>query len=63
MNPLILHLAFVSMHPAVDKERLLNAGATLVTEDKLDDGSPLLMMRDPWGFSIQFCKRGKVLLK
>ena len=62
MNPLILHLAFVSESPSLDKDRLLKAGATLVTEDHLEDGSHLLMMRDPWGLAIQFCKRGTDML-
>jgi len=57
MNPLLLHLAFVSKAPGKDKERLLKAGATLVSDEKLEDGSHLVMLRDPWGFSIQFCKR------
>ena len=58
MNPLILHLAFVSESPSMDKERLLKAGATFVSEDRLEDGSHIVMMRDPWGLAIQFCKRG-----
>jgi glyoxylase I family protein len=62
MHPLLLHLAFVSEDPANDKKRLVEAGATLVSEDKFEDGTHLLMMRDPWGFSIQFCKRGKTML-
>ncbi|HAC16337.1 MAG TPA: glyoxalase/bleomycin resistance/dioxygenase family protein [Bacteroidetes bacterium] len=62
MHPLLLHLAFVSEDPASDKKRLLEAGATLVSEDKFEDGTHLLMLRDPWGFSIQFCKRGTPML-
>lgn len=62
MHPLLLHLAFVSEDPVSDRERLILAGAVLVSEDKFDDGTHLLMMRDPWGFSIQFCKRGKRML-
>jgi len=58
MNPLILHLAFVSESPELDKNNLLKAGAILETEDHLEDGSHLVMMRDPWGLAIQFCKRG-----
>ena len=57
MNSLILHLAFVSEFPELDKNNLLKAGAILETEDHLEDGSHLIMMRDPWGLSIQFCKR------
>jgi catechol 2,3-dioxygenase-like lactoylglutathione lyase family enzyme len=62
MNPLLLHLAFVSKDPAIDKERLLKAGATLASDEKLENGSHLVMLRDPWGFSIQFCKRAKNMI-
>jgi catechol-2,3-dioxygenase len=62
MNPLILHLAFVSESPELDKNKLLEAGATLESEDYLDDGSHLVMMRDPWGLAIQLCKRGIPML-
>jgi catechol 2,3-dioxygenase-like lactoylglutathione lyase family enzyme len=62
MHPLLLHLAFVSTSPDLDKNRLLEAGATLVSEDLLADGTHLVMMRDPWGLSIQFCKRAVSML-
>ncbi|MCC5927359.1 MAG: VOC family protein [Bacteroidetes bacterium] len=62
MDPLVLHLAFVSEDPSSDKARLLEAGAELVSEMHLDDGSHLLMMRDPWGLALQFCKRGMPML-
>jgi hypothetical protein len=62
MNPLLLHLAFVSLDPEADKSRLLDAGATSVQDDSLPDGSLLIMMRDPWGVAIQLCKRGKPML-
>lgn len=62
MNPLIVHLAFVSDDPAKDKGRLLEAGATLVSDDHLPDGSHLVMLRDPWGFALQLCKRGNTML-
>jgi glyoxylase I family protein len=62
MDPLILHIAFVSLDPAYDRDRLLRAGASLVSDDHLDDGSQLVMMRDPWGLAIQFCKRGTPML-
>lgn len=57
MNPLLLHLAFVSADPAADKERLLRAGATFVEEAHLPDGSLLVMLRDPWGLALQLCRR------
>ncbi len=62
-HPLIVHLAFVSENPDQDSKRLSAAGATEVTNDLLQDGSHLIMMRDPWGLSIQLCKRGKPMLK
>lgn len=61
-HPLIVHLAFVSENPDQDKERLLTAGATAISNDKLEDGSHLIMLRDPWGLAIQLCKRGKPML-
>lgn len=63
MDPLLLHLAFVSADPAADKDRLVEAGAKVVDEIRLDDGSHLIMLRDPWGLAIQLCKRGKPMLK
>jgi len=62
MNSLILHLAFVSEAPGLDKNKLLKVGAILETEDLLEDGTHLVMMRDPWGLAIQFCKRGTNML-
>ena len=58
MDPLLVHLAFVSLNPESDKNRLIDAGASYVEEVNLPDGSKLIMMRDPWGLAIQLCKRG-----
>jgi len=63
MNPLVLHLAFVSADPEADKTRLLAAGATLVSDTRPDAQTHLVMLRDPWGFAIQLCKRGAAMLK
>jgi glyoxylase I family protein len=62
MDPLLLHLAFVSDSPENDKNRLLTSGATYDSEVRLGDGSHLIMMRDPWGLSFQLCKRGIPML-
>lgn len=62
MNPLLIHLAFVSENPEADKIRLQKVGASLVTNDTFEDGTHLIMMRDPWGLSIQLCKRGIPML-
>lgn len=62
MDPLILHLAFVSANPDEDMNRLLEAGATLINDERLDATSRVIMMRDPWGVPIQLCKRGTPML-
>lgn len=62
MDPLLLHIAFVSDNPDADKNALINAGATLVEEIHLDDGSHLVMLRDPWGLALQLCKRATPML-
>jgi glyoxylase I family protein len=62
MDPLLVHLAFVSGNPDKDKDRLVQAGATFVTELHLEDGTHLVMLRDPWGLALQLCKRGTPLL-
>ena len=62
MDPLLVHLAFVSANPDEDKYRLLHAGASLETDQHLPDGSHLVMLRDPWGLAVQLCKRGKPML-
>jgi hypothetical protein len=58
MDPLLVHLAFLSSDPGSDKDKLIDAGASYVEEVNLPDGSKLIMMRDPWGLAIQLCKRG-----
>lgn len=62
MNPLLVHLAFVSERPGEDKDRLLQAGASLETEQHLEDGSHIVMLRDPWGLALQLCKRAVPML-
>lgn len=62
-HPLLLHLALVSEDPDADRARLEAAGATFFEEDRLPDGSHLVMMRDPWGVSLQLCKRAKPFLQ
>lgn len=62
MDPLQLHLALVSADPDGDRENLVGAGATFVEETRMPDGSHLVMLRDPWGLSLQLCKRGEPML-
>ena len=62
MRPLQLHFGFLSDDVDADIARLTAAGATLVVHEKAPgfDGA---MMKDPFGISIQFVKRGKPVLK
>ncbi|MGC3989968.1 MAG: VOC family protein [Chthoniobacteraceae bacterium] len=62
MNPLQVHLAFTSLDPEADRTRLSAVGATYESEVRMEDGSHLIMMRDPWGLSFQLCQRAKALL-
>ena len=63
LHPLTVHLALVSDNPKEDKDRLLQAGATLFSDEILEDGSHLIMLRDPWGLAIQLCKRALPMLR
>jgi glyoxylase I family protein len=63
LNPLHLHLAFATSNMDADRDRLLKAGAT-IAENMITTpaGDNLIMLRDPWGFPIQLCKRAKPML-
>ncbi len=62
MDPLVLHLALVSDDVAADRERLLNAGAIAVSHETTPAGDEVAMLRDPWGFPIQLCRRAEPML-
>jgi catechol 2,3-dioxygenase-like lactoylglutathione lyase family enzyme len=62
MDPLELHLAFVSADPDADRDALVAAGATGVSDGRLPDGSRLVMLRDPWGLALQLCARATPLV-
>lgn len=57
LHPLAVHLALVSEDPDADRDRLVGAGAQVVSDDVLPDGSHLVMLKDPWGLALQLCKR------
>ena len=61
MDPLLLHFAFAVDDAASTRDRLINAGARLLTDDRMDDGSHLVMLRDPWGVALQLCQRARPL--
>ena len=58
-HPLTFHMAFVSQNAVTDKIRLLDKGASFVEEITKEDGSYLVMLRDPWGMPLQLCQRTK----
>ncbi len=62
-HPLEFHFAFMVEDAASLKDKLLKAGATLEEELKLDDGSNIIMLRDPFGIPLQLCKRGIPMMK
>ncbi len=63
MDPLLLHLAFVTNDNERDKTRLLAAGATIAVDTiTTPAGDTLTMLRDPWGYAIQLCKRNEAML-
>jgi hypothetical protein len=63
MDPLLLHVAFVSSAPAADRDRLVAAGAKVVEDvTTAPNGDTLVMLRDPWGLALQLVKRTKPML-
>ena len=64
LNPLLLHLAFVSENPGADRDRLVKAGATLVEDVNTNPaGDELVMLRDPWGIALQLVRRAAPMLR
>lgn len=63
MDPLHVHLAFVSADPASDCDRLVRAGARVVEPPAATAGGDVIaMLRDPWGFCVQLVKRASPML-
>jgi catechol 2,3-dioxygenase-like lactoylglutathione lyase family enzyme len=59
-DPLVIHLAFCVEDVAAERSRLLAAGATPVGEIVTTEaGDEHCMVRDPWGFPLQFMKRSE----
>ena len=60
MHFLQLHLAFQVTDPVATRDQLLKAGCTIAEDVRTTPaGDQLCMMRDPFGFAIQLCKRAK----
>lgn len=64
MDPLLLHVAFVSDQIEEDRARLLAAGATAAGEIEVTpQGDRVATLRDPWGLAIQLAQRKAPMLK
>jgi len=63
MDPLLVHIAFVSESLERDRDRLLKAGAN-IAEDLTTSagGDQLIMLRDPWGVALQLVKRAEPMI-
>jgi catechol 2,3-dioxygenase-like lactoylglutathione lyase family enzyme len=63
MDPLLLHVAFVCEDVTGSVQRLVHAGATLVSGPEIKpNGDELAMLRDPWGLAIQLCRRSSPMV-
>ena len=61
-DPRMLHLAFASENVAVDRQRLIDAGAVPVGDvQTMENGSVLAMLRDPWGLAVQLVHRSPAM--
>jgi glyoxylase I family protein len=58
-HQLRVHFAFAVKDARAERARLEQAGARLIVEEPLADGSLLIMLRDPWGVPVQLCQRAK----
>ncbi len=58
-HQLTFHVAFVSENAQKDSDRLQAEGATFIEEVYKEDGSHLVMLRDPWGMPLQLCERSQ----
>lgn len=56
-EPLTFHFAFQTDDAARLRDLLLREGATLVEEQRPEEGTHLVMLRDPWGLPLQLCQR------
>ena len=63
MDPLLLHIAFVSEDVDADEAKLIKAGATKYKETIRENGDVIAILRDPWGLAIQLAKRAEPFMK
>ena len=57
--PLRFHFAFAVADADSVRDSLLEAGASIYEDNTAEDGSRLIMMRDPWGLPLQVLQRAE----
>ena len=63
VDPLYMHLAYISDNPAEDRDRLVQSGAVIVDDlATTSSNDVIVMLRDPWGIPIQLVKRAKPMI-
>ena len=63
IDPLILHIAFLTDDVEAARARLLAAGASAVGEALVTPaGDHVAMLRDPWGLAIQLVHRAQPMI-
>ncbi len=63
MDPLVLHIAFLTEDLDGEMKRLLAAGATPATEVMTTPANDVMVfLRDPWGITVQLIKRATPLM-
>ena len=63
MDPIEYHLAFAVEVADSEMSRLTEAGASFLVEVNPQEGSRLIMLRDPFGMSLQLCQRAHPFTK
>lgn len=63
VHSLEFHFAFMVDDVPGTRDALIRAGAIVEEELHMEDGSHLIMFRDPFGVPVQICKRGTPMMK
>lgn len=61
-HPLEFHFALMVEDAVSVRDQLIAAGAELFEDQKLEDGSHLVMLRDPFGVPLQLCQRANPMM-
>jgi glyoxylase I family protein len=62
-DPLIMHMAFICEDVRGTVQRLVRAGARVISQAEVKpNGDELAMLRDPWGLPIQLCRRASPMI-